>query len=268
MPEYFIPILIAVGVITAIGLACAVILVVASKFFAVKVDEKYAALRDCLPGVNCGACGYAGCDSYAAALAEDSSIATNLCIPGGAIVAAQLAEIMGVDVTTTSKKTASVHCNGTCDNTDIKANYQGIHTCRAAMLTYGGNGLCNYGCLGYGDCAEVCPVDAISLVNGVAVVDIDTCIGCGICTKTCPKGIISMIDTDKRVSIKCSNKEKGAVSRKECKVACIGCKKCEATCPTDAISVVDNLAVIDYDKCIYCGKCAHVCPMNTIHSEK
>ena len=268
MPEFLLPILIAVGIITAIGLVCSLILVIASKFFAVKVDEKYTALRDCLPGANCGACGYPGCDGYAQALAEDDSIATNLCIPGGAVVAAQLAEIMGVEAQATSKKSACVHCNGTCDNTDTKADYQGIHTCRAAMLTYGGNGLCNYGCLGYGDCAEACPVDAISVVDGVARVDINTCIGCGICAKTCPKGIISMIDSDKQVAIKCSNKEKGAVARKKCKVACIGCKKCENTCPSDAITVTDNLAVIDYDKCIYCGKCAQVCPTGAIKSKK
>lgn len=268
MPDYIIPILTAVGIITAIGFVCSAILVIASRFFAVEVDEKYTALRDCLPGINCGACGYSGCDGYAAAMAEDSSVPTNRCIPGGAAVAAELAEIMGVKVTATDSKSACVHCNGTCNNTEKKADYQGIHTCRAAMLTFGGNGLCNYGCLGYGDCAEVCPVDAIYLSDGIAHVDIDTCIGCGICTKTCPKGIISIIDTEKRVSIKCSNKEKGAVARKKCKVACIGCKKCENTCPSDAITVTDNLAVIDYDKCIYCGKCDDVCPTGAIQSLK
>ena len=268
MPEYIVPILIAVGVVTAISLVCALILVIASRFFAVEVDEKYVALRDCLPGANCGACGYPGCDAYAQAMSESDSIATNLCIPGGAIIAAQLAEIMGVEVTAVDYKSACVHCNGTCDNTDTKADYQGIHTCRAAMLSFGGNQLCNYGCLGYGDCAEVCPVDAINICDGVANIDIKACIGCGLCTKTCPKGIISMIDTDKEVAIKCSSKDKGAVARKKCKVACIGCKKCETACPSDAITVTDNLAVIDYDKCIYCGKCAQVCPMHTIKSAK
>lgn len=268
MPDSIIPILIAVGVITAIGFICSAILVIASKFFAVESNERFTELRECLPGINCGVCGYSGCDAYANAMAESSSVATNLCVPGGAVTATKLAEIQGVKVQVAESWSACVHCNGTCDNTETKADYQGIHSCHAAMLTYGGNGLCSFGCLGYGDCAAACPVDAISLVDGIAVVDIKTCIGCGLCGKTCPKGIISLIDTDKKVSIRCSNKEKGAIARKKCKVACIGCKKCENTCPSDAIKVIDNLAVIDYDKCIYCGKCDDVCPMGTIHSAK
>ena len=35
----------------------------------VAVDEKAIAVRECLPGNNCGACGYAGCDAVAAAIA-------------------------------------------------------------------------------------------------------------------------------------------------------------------------------------------------------
>ena len=40
----------------------------------VPVDETFALLRAELPGANCGACGYAGCDDYANALAEDHSL--------------------------------------------------------------------------------------------------------------------------------------------------------------------------------------------------
>lgn len=66
-------VLIAVGVLVAIGLICALILVIAAKFFAVKVDEKEQKIRACLPGANCGACGFTGCDGYAKALAEGSA---------------------------------------------------------------------------------------------------------------------------------------------------------------------------------------------------
>ena len=76
-------ILVAIAVVVGIGAVCAIVLVVASKAFAVKEDEKYAKIRECLPGANCGACGYAGCDGYAKALAESGGIAANLCIPGG-----------------------------------------------------------------------------------------------------------------------------------------------------------------------------------------
>ena len=62
----------------------------------------------------------------------------------------------------------------------------------------------------------------------------------------------------------CSNVQKGAIARTNCKNACIGCKKCEKTCPHGAITVVDNLAVIDYDKCTGCGACAGICPSGCI----
>ena len=63
-------ILIPVLICLAIAAVCAVILTLASVFFGVKEDEKFLAIRDALPGANCGACGFSGCDGYAKALAE------------------------------------------------------------------------------------------------------------------------------------------------------------------------------------------------------
>ena len=58
-------ILAAVIPVVIIGVICAGVLVIASKLMAVKEDERFPAVRDCLPGANCGACGCAGCDGYA-----------------------------------------------------------------------------------------------------------------------------------------------------------------------------------------------------------
>ena len=55
-------VLIATLIVAAIGLICAIMLVLASKFFAVPEDKRFSDIRECLPGANCGACGYAGCD--------------------------------------------------------------------------------------------------------------------------------------------------------------------------------------------------------------
>ena len=63
-------ILIPVVIVAAIGLIAGVGLAVASAVFAVPVDEKAEQIRACLPGANCGACGYTGCDGYAAALSK------------------------------------------------------------------------------------------------------------------------------------------------------------------------------------------------------
>ena len=56
MMEIWIPIL----AVTVIGLICAVGLAVASSVMAVKEDTRFTELRECLPGANCGACGYTG----------------------------------------------------------------------------------------------------------------------------------------------------------------------------------------------------------------
>ena len=61
-------ILIPVLIVAAIGLVAGLGLAVASAVFAVPVNETEKKVRDCLPGANCGACGYSGCDGYAAAL--------------------------------------------------------------------------------------------------------------------------------------------------------------------------------------------------------
>jgi Fe-S-cluster-containing hydrogenase component 2 len=45
-------------------------------------------------------------------------------------------------------------------------------------------------CTACGACAEVCPVDAIT-VDDVAKVDEDTCIDCGTCIDECPVEAIS-----------------------------------------------------------------------------
>jgi len=40
-------------------------------------------------------------------------------------------------------------------------------------------------CTGCGDCIDVCPVEALSLEDGMAKVEEDWCIGCGICISKC-----------------------------------------------------------------------------------
>ena len=68
-------ILTALLVVAVIGILLGIVLVVASHFFKVEEDEKVISIRACLPGANCGACGYAGCDSYAEAVAAGKEAA-------------------------------------------------------------------------------------------------------------------------------------------------------------------------------------------------
>ncbi len=256
-------ILIAFIVVGGVGLAAGVLLALASHFFGIKEEEKMMKVRECLPGANCGACGYAGCDSYARALVEGKA-APDLCIPGATDTAEALSEILGVEVKVEEPKVAFVNCNGNCEATHKKAIYTGLMTCKAASSIYGGPDACRFGCIGCGDCATACPVNAICVEDGIARVNSKLCIGCGMCIKTCPKDLISFIPRKAKTVVMCNNQEKGAVARKNCTNACIACKKCEKSCPHGAITVIDNLAVIDYSKCTFCGNCAEVCPTGCI----
>ncbi len=256
-------ILIAFLVMLSISLIAGILISVLSHFFVVAENPLKKEIRDCLPGINCGACGYKGCDDYAAALAE-GGVNPSLCIPGAQDVADRIGSIIGVEAEPFKDVVAFVACNGTCDATFKKANYEGVRTCRAAAMIYGGDTACRFGCLGLGDCAVTCPSDAICMADGIAHVDTARCVGCGLCTTVCPHNIIKMLPQEAKTVVMCNNKQKGADARKVCKNACIACKKCEKTCPNGAITVIDNLAVIDYDKCINCGACAEVCPTGCI----
>ncbi len=256
-------ILTAVIPVVAIGFICAVVLVAASIIMAVKEDERIPKVRECLPGANCGACGYAGCDGYAKALVEEG-VQANLCVPGGAAVAKEISEILGVEAGEVEPKVAVVHCGGDCKSTEDKINYIGIQSCSASKLVFGGKGQCGYGCLGLGDCREACPEDAICIENDLARINTSLCIGCGICAKACPNHLISLVPARRRADVLCSNKDKGAVTRKICSDGCIGCRKCVKVCPKEAIDIVDNHAVVDYEKCVGCGLCAKECPVGCI----
>ncbi len=252
-------ILIAFLVMLAIALIAGILILLFSYLFAVKENPLVKEIRTCLPGINCGACGYKGCDDYAVALTR-GGVQPNLCIPGAQTVADQIGDLLGVEAEPFDDVIAFVACNGHCGATSRVAEYEGIKTCSAASMLFGGPNACRFGCLGFGDCAVACPNDAICMEDGIARVDTSRCLGCGICVRACPKHIIEMLPQEAVTAVMCKNKQKGADARKACQNACIGCKKCEKVCPTGAIAVTDNLAAIDYEKCTYCAACVKECP--------
>ena len=259
-------ILLAVLLVAGIGLIAGIGLSVASVVMAVPKDEKAEEIRECLPGANCGACGFSGCDGYASALSKGETDKTNLCAPGGNDVAAQIASLLGVEAGSIEPKVAFVHCNGTSDHSKKKLDYKGVMSCKMASQLFGGPKECVYGCIGYGDCVDVCQYDAISIQDNVARINPMLCTACQMCIKTCPKELIELVPLYKtKAIVTCKNHNKGAFTRKECTVGCIGCMKCMKVCQHEAIKVENNTAHVDYDKCIGCGECEQGCPVKAIH---
>ena len=77
------------------------------------------------------------------------------------------------------------------------------------------------GCLAH-PCVEVCPKDAVSIVNGKSYIDQEKCIKCGRCMDVCPYGAINKLE-----------------------------RPCAKSCGMDAIKSDEfGRAEIDYDKCV------------------
>ena len=226
------PILIATICVSVIGLLIGLLLVSVGRKFAVEVDEKEAAIRDCLPGNNCGGCGYAGCDALAAAITKGEAPITG-CPVGGGPVAEKIAHIMDVEEVDVEKKTAFVLCSGDCDHTVEPAQYVGIEDCQAAVYAGLGNKSCVYGCLGFGSCVKACAYDAIHVINGIARVDRRKCVSCGKCAAACPRHLIALVPDDARYAVACSSPERGPAVKQACSAGCIGCKLCERQCEAD-----------------------------------
>jgi len=234
--------------------------------FWIKIDPVLEETVNMLPGLNCGACGFTGCQNFAEALVKGDNIA---CPVMGAGMDA-VYKVLGRQVSENRTFKAVVFCGAERDKKTFYAEYRGVESCRAANM-YSAYQSCGYGCLGFGDCRKVCPSDAIEIIDGVAVVNIDRCIGCGLCIKECPRNIIKLVEKKKDFLplVACSNKDKAQDVKKACSVGCIGCGICVKTGPDGGFTLNENLAEIDYNKVGYFEeelwkKTAEKCPQKTI----
>ena len=255
-----------------IGIAGAGILYAVARKFHVDEDPRIAEVEACLPGANCGGCGYNGCHDFAKACCNATTLEGMQCPGAGASGMKRIADILGLTATAGKPKIAVLKCNGTCAVRPSTAIYDGAPSCRLISSIAGGTTGCTFGCLGEGDCMRSCNFGAITMDSetGLPVIDENKCTGCGICVSNCPKHILELRykgPRGLRVYVACSSHDKGGTAMKVCKNACIGCGKCMKTCTHDAITVTDNLAYIDFEKCKLCKRCVAVCPTRAIHAE-
>lgn len=261
-------IVIAAAVIGGVGVIIGVVLGIAGEKFKVEINPLEEEVFSALPGNNCGACGYPGCSGLASAIVANKA-GIGSCPVGGQPVADRIAGILGQEPVESVRMSAFVKCAGTCEAAKSDYTYTGVKDC--AMMEYmpgGGAKSCSYGCLGFGNCADACPFDAIYISEGIAVVDKDACKACKQCVSACPKNLIEMIPYDYDYAVQCHSQDKGKDVMTVCKAGCIGCRICEKACKFDAVHVEDNLAHIDQEKCTGCGECAEKCPRSIIRKNK
>ncbi|VAW35808.1 Electron transport complex protein RnfB [hydrothermal vent metagenome] len=244
--QSFIVSVLAMG---GLGVAFAACLAIASVKFRVEEDPVVERVLECLPGTNCGACGYAGCHALAEKMVSKDA-AVNACPAGGQEVADMVAKALGVEMVAAKREVAVVLCRGGDAESVKSVSYRGDRTCASAVIT-GGEKDCSYSCLGYGDCVKACCFDSMGMnANGLPEVFFDRCVGCGACARACPRDVIEMHPEDRTLFVYCRNRDKGAQAKKACKVACIGCSLCKKDCEVEGgINIDSFLAVIDYELC-------------------
>lgn len=259
-------ILIGAGTLAGIALVFGLLLMLVNKVFQTPTDPRRDAVREALPGANCGGCGYAGCDALADAIAAGTA-SPGACPVGGPELAKTIAGIIGADQPADQvKQVATVICQGSVDRCKEKFAYVGITDCVAATTINDGNRACKYACLGLGTCVKTCKFDAIHIdpYEKIAKVDPDKCTGCSACIAACPKNVLVLQPVTLPARVLCRAADEGVLVSDNCKIGCIGCELCANTCKFGAITMKDHLPKFDYDKCTGCMMCAEVCPTGAI----
>lgn len=241
-------IIIAIAILTGLGLLFATILAISYKKLKVYEDPRIDKVEDMLPKANCGACGVPGCRAFA------EMVVANTINPGKCTVSStegieRIASFMGIVANMEEKVVARLLCAGGKNEAHSLAEYKGgLSTCRGEAVVAGGPKQCSWGCLGLADCERVCDFDAINMnENGLPLVDIVKCTACGDCVDICPKELFVLMPVGQKLIVQCKSLLEGDEAENRCSVACTACGKCVADAAPGLIAIKNNLAVINYE---------------------
>ena len=265
MTDELLSIAIAGLFMAALGTFLAVLLALANKRFHVHEDPRIDTVEAMLPHANCGACSHPGCRPFAEALVQGTADPGRCTVNQKAMTQA-IADFLGVEVGKHEQRVARLACAGGNHVAYVRANYQGMASCRAAAVVSGGGKGCAWGCLGFGDCADVCDFNAIVMNRfGLPEVIEDLCTACGDCVEICPKQLFSIQYVSNRLWVACKNLAAKDEADASCDVVCTGCGRCVVDAPEGLIRLEHTLAVIDYSKNALASRLAiERCPTGAI----
>lgn len=254
------------GVFMALlGVVLAGVIAFANRRLYVFEDPRIEQVEDLLPKSNCGACGMAGCRHFAEKVVAGEIVPAQ-CTVNAPAQNGVIASLLGVEAGSVEKRVARLACAGGRHVAFMRARYAGLSTCRAAAVVSGGGKDCAWGCLGLGDCADVCDCDAIRMdAHGLPVVDADKCTACNDCVEVCPKELFSLEPVSRQLWVACKNLADGDTAEASCEVACTACGKCVADAAPGVMKLENNLAVIDYAQNAHASiKAIERCPTGAI----
>lgn len=224
----------------------ALLLAIASKRLFVFEDPRINLVEELLPHSNCGACGTAGCRNFAEQVVS-GQIEPARCTVNTPDQNKSIAHLLGVAMGNVEKRVARLACAGGNHVAKMRAHYTGLSSCRATAVAGGGGKSCAWGCLGLGDCADVCDFEAIQMdQHGLPVVDVNKCTACGDCVEICPKYLFSLQLMSHKLWLACRNEADGDAAEAACEVACTACGRCVIDAAPGLIRMQRNLAVVDY----------------------
>ncbi|CAG0983441.1 Na(+)-translocating ferredoxin:NAD(+) oxidoreductase complex subunit B [Burkholderiales bacterium] len=239
--------------VTGAFMAClggllALLLAIASKRLYVFEDPRIDQVEELLPHSNCGACGTAGCRNFAEQ-AVAGAVKPASCTVNTPDQNKTIANLLGVALGDVEKRVARLACAGGKHVARMRAHYAGLPSCRAAAVAGGGGKSCAWGCLGLGDCADVCEFGAIPMdSHGLPVVDGAKCTACVDCVDICPKNLFSIQGVSRKLWMACRNESDPDAAEAACEVACTACGRCVVDATPGVVRLERNLAIIDYDK--------------------
>ena len=198
----FIPVITATVVVGAVGLVIGILLGVAGQVFAVKLDEKEVAIRAALPGNNCGACGYPGCDGLAKAIFNGEA-PYDTCPVGGQTSAEAIKRILEKGVPDPDSEGGAVEAAMAVSAGAATPEEAAASAEKAAQAAKAeppkkrpvrkAHPAKPVDCVACHICENSCKFDAVHVPDDRPEVDESKCIGCGLCVRECPRDVLEIV---------------------------------------------------------------------------